>query len=203
MSSSSMSCINYYRRRQSTLIIRFRRNASPTRSTATGRYVSSRGMASTPEQLKQLVFCAAVFREVVRLRPSGPILFHTCMVGTAVMHCLIWFKDSGFPTSRPKNRQTVYASAVLETVHSVDQYRLVDGANTFSTLPPAPRSPAPFLLSCHKIGRPHDEQRIQDKERTGGNGSHSFCQHLRRKLHKGCGIHTRKVRGKECWISRR
>ncbi|CAN0205555.1 unnamed protein product [Ascophyllum nodosum] len=39
----------------------------------------SRGMASTPEQLKQLVFCAAVFREVVRLRPSGPILFHTCM----------------------------------------------------------------------------------------------------------------------------
>ncbi|CAN0418983.1 unnamed protein product, partial [Ascophyllum nodosum] len=39
----------------------------------------SRGMVSTPEQLNQLVFCAAVFREAVRLRPSGPLLAHTCM----------------------------------------------------------------------------------------------------------------------------
>ena len=198
-----MNCINHCPRRPSTLIIRFRPNASPTRSTATGRYVSSRGMVSTPGQLNQLVFCAAVFREVVRLRTAAPILFHTCMVGTAVMHCLIWCKDSGFPTSRPKNRQAVYVSAVLETVYSVDQYRFVDGANTFSTPPPAPRLPAPFLLLCHKIGRPHDEQRIQDKERTGGHASHSFCQHLRTKLHKGCGVYTRKVRGKECWVSRR
>ena len=85
----------------------------------------------------------------------------------------------------------------------MNQYRFVDGAYIFSTFPPAPRSPAPFLLSCHKIGRPHDEQRIQDKERTGGHASHSFCQHLRRKLHKGCGVHTRKVKGKACWVSRR
>ena len=198
ISSSSMNCINYCPRRPSILLIRFRPNASPTRSTATGRYVSSRGMVSTPEQLNQLVFCAAVFREVVRLRPSGPLLAHTCMVGTAVMHCLIWFKDSGFPTSRRKNRQTLYVSAVLESVHSVDQNRFLDGAYTFSTLPPAPRLTAPSLLSCHKIGRPHDEQRIQDKERTGGHTSPSFCQHLRKKLHKGCGVHTRKVRGKEC-----
>ncbi|CAN0309795.1 unnamed protein product [Ascophyllum nodosum] len=39
----------------------------------------SRGMVSTPEQLNQLVFCAAVFREVVRLRTAAPIIFHTCM----------------------------------------------------------------------------------------------------------------------------
>ncbi|CAN0342469.1 unnamed protein product [Ascophyllum nodosum] len=39
----------------------------------------SRGMVSTPEQLNELVFCASVFREVVRLRTAGPILFHTCM----------------------------------------------------------------------------------------------------------------------------
>ena len=128
-----MNCIIYCPRRPSTLITHCRPNASPIRSTATGRYVSSRGMVSTPEQLNQLVFCAAVFREVVRLRTAAPIIFHTCMVGTTVKHCLSWFKDSGFPTSRPKNRQTVYVSAVLETVNSVDQYRFVDGAYSFST----------------------------------------------------------------------
>ena len=85
----------------------------------------------------------------------------------------------------------------------MDQNRFLDGAYTFSTLPPAPRLPAPFLLSCHKIGRPHDEQRIQDKERTRGHTSPSFCQPLREKLHKGCGVHSRKVRGKNCWVPRR
>ncbi|CAM9310255.1 unnamed protein product [Ascophyllum nodosum] len=39
----------------------------------------SAGMVSTSEQLSQLVFCAAVFREVVRLRTAGPLLIHTCL----------------------------------------------------------------------------------------------------------------------------
>ncbi|CAM9310328.1 unnamed protein product [Ascophyllum nodosum] len=39
----------------------------------------SAGMVSTSEQLSQLVFCAAVFREVVRLRTAGPLLIHTSL----------------------------------------------------------------------------------------------------------------------------
>lgn len=41
-------------------------------------------MVSTSEQLSQLVFCAAVFREVVRLRSAVAVVSHICLVGATV-----------------------------------------------------------------------------------------------------------------------
>lgn len=62
------------------------------------RVGSSNGMVSSFEQASQLLFCSVMFKETLRLRPPGTLVFLHNMVGRPRVSCREYKSEFGIET---------------------------------------------------------------------------------------------------------